>query len=229
MPAPVGANQQNVGVVPRHLADHFEHFDHGRAAAHDAVKLQVAQQLLLEAADSLPLVKRFGKLVQGFLEARAVDRFGDVVVGAALDGRDGVVQRVVTRHQEDVDARIALHRLLEELQAVHPRHLDVRHHHAHAALVDQFERVLRVACANGAEAEAPQRFLQHFHHAGLVVQNAYRHGFVGTAANEVACLGRCSQSVHDESLARPMPKSRLQISRICAIHLLGYPGWRRFL
>jgi hypothetical protein len=60
-------NQQNVGVVPRHLADHFEHFHHGRAAAHDPVKLQVGQKLLLQAADAFPLVERLGKFVQGLL------------------------------------------------------------------------------------------------------------------------------------------------------------------
>jgi hypothetical protein len=34
-------DQQNVGVVPRYFADHFEHFHHGRAAPHDPVKLEV--------------------------------------------------------------------------------------------------------------------------------------------------------------------------------------------
>ena len=170
-------------------------------------------------------MKRLGKFVQGFLETRPVNGFGDIIVGAALDGRDGVVHRVVTRHEQYVDARVDAHRLFEELQAIHSWHLNVRHYHAHAALLDQFERVLWVACANGAEAETPERFLQHFNHAWLIIQNTYRHGFVGAAANEAACLGGCSQSVHDESLARPMPKSHCKWAGL-EIHLPGFgAGW----
>ena len=114
------ADQQNVGVVARHFADHFEHFKHRRAPADDAVKFQIGQELLLEVADALSAVEGFGKLVEGFLKPRAVHGLWDVVVGAALDGRDGVVQRVKSGHEDHVDARIAMQRLLEECRPSMP-------------------------------------------------------------------------------------------------------------
>jgi hypothetical protein len=44
--------------------------------------------------------------------------------------------------------------------------------------------MIRVGRANGTEAQAPQGFLKHFHHSGLIVQDAYCHGIIGAATQQ---------------------------------------------
>jgi hypothetical protein len=103
-----------------------------------------------------------------------------------------------------------MHRLIEELQPIHRGHLDVRHHHTDPALLDELQRVSRVARADRAEAEAPKRLLKHLDHRGFVVEDAHRHGVVGTAWYEVAFVGWRSHGVHARSWARAMPKSHAE-------------------
>ncbi len=50
--------------MTRHLPDHFEHFEHRRAPANNSVEFEVGEELLLQAANALPAMEGFGKLVQ---------------------------------------------------------------------------------------------------------------------------------------------------------------------
>jgi hypothetical protein len=59
---PRASNQQNVGVVPRYLAREVKYFQHRRAFPHDAVELQILQQLLFELADAPPLIVQRGHI-----------------------------------------------------------------------------------------------------------------------------------------------------------------------
>src|SRR5882724_2522576 len=72
-PVPV-APQQNVRVMPGHFACKIKHFQHHRAFPHDAVKLQILQQLLLQRLHAPPLVVQRRHLVQRLFQPCVVDR-----------------------------------------------------------------------------------------------------------------------------------------------------------
>src|SRR5882762_5342590 len=193
--------------MPRHLADHLENIDHRGASTNNPVEFQIVEELLLQCANTFAAMKRVGKHVQGFLEPRAVYGLGYLVIGAAFYGRNGVVQRVEPAHQDYVHAWVMLQRLFQELEAIHTRHLDVRHHNAHSPLVNHFERVMRIARANGGETEAAKRLLQHLDHDLLVVQHTYRKCIFRTSKDQMSLLGGRCHGVH----ARIMGKANATI------------------
>ena len=57
-----------------------------------------------------------------------VDRLGEVVAGAGAHGADGGLDLAERGHHDDRQVRIALAKLGQQLQAVHPGHLEVREH-----------------------------------------------------------------------------------------------------
>lgn len=92
--------------MPRDLARKVKNLQHGGAFAHDAVKLKVLEQLLFERAHPPALILERRDFVQRALEAVAIDRFGQEVGGPASDGFERGVQRVLSGHHENVQARV---------------------------------------------------------------------------------------------------------------------------
>lgn len=105
-------------------------------------------------------------------QARAFDGLREIVVGAAFDCFDCGIERVETRHEDHVDAGVALERLLQEREAVHGGHAQVAQDDATAALADHVQRALRVGGAHGLAAEALDGGAEYFDQGGVVVQDA---------------------------------------------------------
>ena len=100
-------------------------------------------------------------------------------------------------------------RMFQEMEAIHPRHFDVGHHDAYAPLVNQVERVLRIAGANGTETKAPKRLLQHLDHALLVVQDAYRQCILRTPKDQMSLLGGGCHRVHALILGKAIARTEV--------------------
>ena len=158
------------------LSDQVEYFEHGRAAPDDAVELEVAQQLQLERVDAPAALKLFGEVIERLFQARCVDRFRQVIVGAAAYGVDRGFNGMEARHQDDEDARIMLQCPLQERQAVHSRRFQVAEDNATPPAGDLLEGVVRIRRAKGGEPELFDGFLQHPYHVQIVIENADAHG-----------------------------------------------------
>src|SRR6059036_3625188 len=80
------------------------------------------------------------------VEVAEVERLGDVPEGAIPDRVDGDGELVVARHYDDRDGLIDLHDLLERLDAVHARHVDIQEDDVRTLLRDDGERIEAVRC-----------------------------------------------------------------------------------
>ena len=112
-----GADDQHVGVVAGDLAREIENFQHRRAFADDAVEFEIFEELLFEGADAAALVVQRGDIVERALQAVAVDGLGQEIGGAAADGFQRGVQRVLAGHHDDVQAGIGAQRAVEKVVA----------------------------------------------------------------------------------------------------------------
>ena len=65
--------------MPRHFAGEIENFQHHRAFAHDAVKLQILQHFLFEGFYAAALIVEGGEVVQSPFETLFVDGFGQEI------------------------------------------------------------------------------------------------------------------------------------------------------
>ena len=148
LPAAGGAADQHVGEMAGDFAGQLEDLEHGRTLADDPVKLRVVKELLFEIADLGPLREDGGQLVERFFQAREVDRLGDEVVGAALDGVDGGVHRIEAGDQNDVHAGIELQRFLQEGEPVHRGHFQIAQNHAATAGANFLQSLLRIGGAH---------------------------------------------------------------------------------
>ena len=119
--------------MARDFLRQLEYLEHRRALADNSVKLQVLKQFFFETANLAALREEFGELVEGALEPGEIDRLADVVVGAALDGVDRGIDRVVAGHQNHVHSRIELEGFLQKREPVHTRHLEISQNHAASA------------------------------------------------------------------------------------------------
>ena len=82
---------------------------------------------------------------------------GEVVEGAQLHRRDRAVDAAVAGQHHDLGARRELLDALEQLDAVHARHLDVDEGGLDAAFFDAAQRALAVAGLADAVAWRPRR------------------------------------------------------------------------
>jgi len=71
--------------MPRYFARKIKDLQHRRTFSHDAVKFQVPEQLLFEHAHAPPLIVKLRRIVQRFLQVRAVNRLGQKICRAPPD------------------------------------------------------------------------------------------------------------------------------------------------
>ena len=83
------------------------------------MELEVAQELQLERVDTPAPLKLFGQVIERLFQPCSVDRFRQIVVGAAAYSFDRGLNGVRAGHQDNEDAGIALQRLLQEREAVY--------------------------------------------------------------------------------------------------------------
>ena len=72
-----------------------------------------------------------------------VERLGQILECAALERGDRALEIGIRGHDDDRQVRIALLRLLQELQARFARHPDVAYHHLRRLCVERVQRLAR--------------------------------------------------------------------------------------
>ena len=104
-------------------------------------------------------------LVDGDLEIGEVDGFGDEVECPAIHRGTDVVHVAVGGHDDRADVGFGFVELLEESQAVHDRHIDIRNDHRDVAVavkfLDGLLTVVREIERQLLPAYAPAKLLQH--------------------------------------------------------------------
>src|SRR5438445_371711 len=119
------ACQQKIHVMPRNLPRHLENINHGWTAAHDSVEFEIANQALLEIMNSSSSIELLGKISKGLLQALAVEWLRKIIVRAMLNGLDGGINGVEPRHENHINARIPVQRLLQKRPPAHTGHLQI--------------------------------------------------------------------------------------------------------
>jgi len=100
-----------------------------------------------------------------------VDRFGQVVGSARAHGIDGRVHVAERGHHDDRDRVLAGAKLGDELDAVHSRHLEVRHHDVRVERFELAERLERVGRHLDLEAGVAKELRQRGSRVDLVVHH----------------------------------------------------------
>ena len=143
----------------RHVADQLEDVVHPRALAQDGVERELLVQLLAQLRHLV--LQR--PLAQGALdhqpEVLQVDRLGEEVDGPQPHRLHGLLDGAEARGDDHVGRQPALLHLLEQLQAVDPRHLQVGDDHAVGALGQRLQRV--AAVGRGIHREAGVGLEEH--------------------------------------------------------------------
>ena len=144
-----GAYEENIGVVAGNFASEVENFEHGGAFADNTVEFEIFEELLLQRADSAPLIVEGGNLVEGALQAGMIDRFGEEISGATANGLEGVVEGVIGGHDNEVDAGIAAQRPVQKLKGIRIPHMNAGQYESGAPRADQAQSFLGVAGGDG--------------------------------------------------------------------------------
>src|SRR5215472_5821616 len=169
-----GAADEHVGEVPGYLAGEIEDIQHGRALADDALKLRVEKELFFEAAHLRALREDGGQVVESLLKPPEVDRLGEEVVGAALDGVDGGLNGIKAGDQNHIDARIKLQCLLQEGEPIHGGHFQVAENHPASAGADLLQGFLRVSGSHNGETGFFEAFCDEIDLVAIIIENAER-------------------------------------------------------
>ncbi len=131
-------------------------------------------------------------LVDGHFEIAEIDRLGQEVERAAVHRGADVAHVAIGRNDDGRFLVLGLLQFLQQRQAVHPRHVDVGHHHVDMRMI--LDRLQRLDAVMGeherhrAVADLPAEFLQHQSlEIGLVIDDE-------DGCSHAACPSRVSIS-----------------------------------
>jgi hypothetical protein len=162
------AADEDRGVGRCRLLDRAVDLPHPGAVADEppeaAVLAQLAAQHLHLAQRLLPL----HDLVEQDPQPLRIDRLGQVVVGAGLDGLDGGLDGPLRGEDDQRHVRVLVLQRVQQLQAVHARHHEVRDDDRRAERRHLLERLLAVRRAVGVKAPRPHQLGQP-HTGGRIV------------------------------------------------------------
>jgi len=123
-----------------------------------------------------------------------IDRFGEEIGGAAANGLESVVERVIGGHDNEVDAGIAAERTVQKLKGIRILHMNAGQDEARASRADEAQSFLGVAGGDGLIAHIRDQRGERVALEGFVVKNARRErGAKGCDFNRfISCVS------HDE-------------------------------
>ena len=154
--------------MARDFLRQINYFQHRRTAPHNSVE----RQFVLEIANLQPACKRIRQIVQTLEQPRALNGLAQIVVSGVLDRCDRRVRRVKSRHQDHPHPRIALQRLFQECQPIHPRHFQGRHYQAAASGTHLLQGFLGARRYRHGEPRLFQPSLSQLNMVSLVIQYA---------------------------------------------------------
>jgi hypothetical protein len=160
--------------MPGNFARQIEHFEHCRAFADNAVEVEIGKQFDFEVANLRALRGHVSEIVERLVKPRRVYWFAKVIAGAALDGFDGGVHRVMRGHQDDVNSRIELQGFLQKFHPVHSGHVQVRENHPAPAAMHDIERLRGIDATDGRKSRFLEALRSLLDKIGLVVEDTNR-------------------------------------------------------
>ncbi len=135
------ADDEHRRLGRRHQAHLLEEHLHLRRAADDALEPETLVELLVELDDLLLELALLELREDALAELVEVDRLGQVVVGADPHRLDGGLDRAEAGDQDDREVEPALADLVQEAEAVEPRHAQVADRELRGVgLLQQLER-----------------------------------------------------------------------------------------
>src|SRR5262249_53418331 len=105
------------------------------------------------------------------LQLVEIDRFEEVLVGAALHGLDGRLGRRVGGDEDDGEARVELTDAVEDVEAAHVGQADVEDDRVRHVGPYQVEALLAAGGRQDLERVGAQVLFQRIEHVGLVVDD----------------------------------------------------------
>ena len=129
----------------------------GRRVADDAAEAAVLAQLPAQDAHLAQRLLALRGLLQEDLQTLRIDRLGQIVVSAFLDGFDGGFDGALRGQQNDGDVAHLIAQRAQQLQAVHPRHVDIRDDDARTEGGDALQRLLAVGGGVGRHSPTSAR------------------------------------------------------------------------
>ncbi len=172
------ARDQHIGFGRRHRFDQLLDFLHSLALDHGR------QPRLRDLEPLLELLRLFSKMFRFAEERLLLERFldqaeqflrrirlADEVIGAALDRFDRVAQRIVRRQNDHLRLRMLLLDLIEHLQSVGVRQLQIEQDHGGRILLQGLQSVRRGGCGFDLITVTAQERLQREQNGPLVVDD----------------------------------------------------------
>ena len=137
------AGHKRGGGVAGEALDEGEHLEHALRARDDPFERHAALQALFEDPRAVLEVAFLEDRLQHPFEAAEVDRLLDVVGRAELDCLDRVLHGRVRAHEHELDVRVAVLQVAQQLEPAHPGHADVGQDHVNRLLVERRQRRIR--------------------------------------------------------------------------------------
>ncbi len=134
------AHDVGVDGVDRRLEHEVEH-GVDRQRGRDGLADLVDRERVLEADVLVLQALAIEAALHDVHDLLDLERLEDVVVGAALHGLDGRLDGAEARHDDGQHGQALLGDLLDELEAAHVGHLEIRDHEVVAAAVQLLERL----------------------------------------------------------------------------------------
>ena len=178
------AGDQHRARVRREPAHRVEQLLHAGAATDEAVELELARDVRVDAQQRLAALEALAHRDQQLAQPIEIERLRDVVERTGFDRFDGGVDRSRVGHQDHLRLRIGRLDLAQHAQAV-----DARQLHVHDRAVRADDRKLRqrgmtVRLPDDAEPELGRKTIDQREHRGVVVddEQGRRLGEVGVHA-----------------------------------------------
>ena len=102
-----------------------------------------------------------------------IDRLRDIVHGSELHGVHSRFYRAVCRHHDDVDLGIDFFYLLQDLDPVHPRHLEIEEEEIEMVFPHLTNSGITVFCTDNPMSFSGKKFLQHLPLGLSIFNNQY--------------------------------------------------------
>ena len=163
------ALDQDGGVARGYAPYDLEHLRHSGAAGDDVLEAETLDQLGLEPARAGAEPLQLERLADHQLQLLAIKGLGYVIVRAELHGLDRGVNRAERRYYNDKLVNVAPHDFLQEINAVHARHLYVGDDESGIVFVVKLQRRLSVGRGDDFVAGLHEIELDDFAQARVIV------------------------------------------------------------
>jgi len=174
------ARNQGGADVRRQPADQIEDLLHRRTAANHSAELELPGEGQLRVGEAPVRRELVAGAGQGLFEARDVERLGEVVDGAQLDGLDGRIDAGVSRHQRDPGVGVGLAQRANDFETTDVGHPQIDERDVGMPQGGRLDGLAAVRAGRDLEAFRLRDPAHHAEHPRLVVDDQQQ-GPIGVA------------------------------------------------